>query len=100
MGVPGVGALGSALTAVSGAPAAGGGAGGAGFGQALAGELTRLAQETSTANSLATQFATGGGANLAAVMVATAQADLAVEGVSTVLAKALSAYQTVMQMSV
>lgn len=84
------------ITRAAGAGAAGGG----GFQSALSGALSGLAQSTSTANSLATQFATGTGSNLGSVMVATAQADLAVESVSTVVSKALAAYQSIMQMSV
>jgi flagellar hook-basal body complex protein FliE len=90
-----------ALAGLAGVGAAAGGtSAGAGFGQALAGALGNLAQETSQANALASQFATGAGVGLDQVMVATAQADLAVESVSTVMSKALSAYQTIMQMSV
>jgi flagellar hook-basal body complex protein FliE len=77
-----------------------GAAGGGGFQSALNGALGHLAQSTSQANALAAQFATGSGGDIGSVMVATAQADLAVESVSTVVSKALSAYQSIMQMSV
>ena len=84
--------------AQAGGPAAVGGGGG--FQNALSGALGSLAQTTGQANALATQFAAGQGSDLSSVMVATAQADLAVQSAATVVSKALSAYQSIMQMAV
>lgn len=99
MSVLPIGPVSQAITAVPLATA-GGASTGAGFAKALTGAIGNLAQATSQANSLATGFATAGHGTLDAVMIATAQANLAVESASTVMSKALSAYQTIMQMSV
>jgi flagellar hook-basal body complex protein FliE len=94
-----VGAVSQALTGITATTPGAAGAT-AGFGQALGGALSQMASEASQANSLATTFATTGSGSIDAVMLATAQAALAMQSASTVLSKALSAYQTIMQMSV
>ncbi len=100
MTIPPLGSVSQTLAALPSAAPSGAGSAATGFQQALSGAIGGIAQATSQANTLATQFAYAGSGTLDALMVTTAQADLAVESASTVMSKALSAYQTIMQMSV
>jgi len=86
------------LAAVSGTAATG--SLGGGFGQALSGALTSLAQSTAQANALEASYLTGNTQDLGPMMVAMGQADLEIQGAATVMSKALSAYQAMMQMQV
>jgi flagellar hook-basal body complex protein FliE len=71
-----------------------------GFGAALMGALTSLAQANGQAQTLLTQFSLGAPVDPASLMTSVAQADLATEAAVTVVSKALSAYQSLMQMQV
>lgn len=86
------------LTGVS--PSLTQGVSGSGFGQALSNAVQGLAQTSSQANSLEATYLTGNQADLGQMMVAMGQADLQVQGAATVMTKALSSYQAMMQMQV
>jgi|BEDMetMinimDraft_2_1075160.scaffolds.fasta_scaffold22551_2 flagellar hook-basal body complex protein FliE len=62
--------------------------------------LSTLASQENQATTLAQSFAVGGGASVAAVMAANAEADLMAQEFALLVSKALSAYQSVMNMQV
>lgn len=79
--------------------------GGAGSSTATSGSFTAqylstLAGQESQAASLAQSFAGGGGAPVATVMAANAEADLMAQEFALLVSKALAAYQSVMNMQV
>lgn len=73
---------------------------GGGFGQALTGAIQNLAHSNAQANALEASYVTGKTSDLGQMMVAMGQADLEVQGAATVMTKALSSYQAMMQMQV
>lgn len=94
-----VGAVASTgLTAVT--PSLGQSVTGGGFGQALTGAIQNLAQSGEQANALEASYLTGNTSDLGQMMVAMGQADLETQGAATVMTKALSSYQAMMQMQV
>jgi flagellar hook-basal body complex protein FliE len=95
-----LGPVGSGLLSPGSAAAGTGTGSGGGFGAAVGQALTGLAQVTGQADQLSLSLATGGGAPLADTLVAVSQASLATEAAVTVVAKALQAYQSIMNMSV
>ncbi len=76
------------------------GVSGGGFGKALSGAIQHLAQSTAQANTLEASYLTGNTSDLGQMTVAMAQADLQVQGAATIMTKALSSYQAMMQMQV
>jgi flagellar hook-basal body complex protein FliE len=62
--------------------------------------LGSLAQSEASANQAAVSYAQGGGASLAQVVTANAQADLASQEMSLLVGKALATYQSIMNMQV
>ena len=62
--------------------------------------LNSLAQTQQAANQSASAYAHGGGPSLAQVVTQNAQADLASQEMSLLVGKALSTYQSIMNMQV
>jgi flagellar hook-basal body complex protein FliE len=107
--IPGVGLGGamSALTGPSGAAAATGIGGaestsgtGGDFAAVLASSLDKLQSAQSTADSLATQAATGDLRDVSDYMIASNEASLATEAVVTLKNQAVSAFNEIMRMQV
>lgn len=90
----GVGAVADAARARPGAAAA------PGFGEALKRGLTGVSQLESSADAVAQNLATGGGAQVHDLMIATTKASIGVELLTAVRNRAVEAYQEVMRLQI
>ena len=97
----GVGAIGrSTAITNAGIPALKPGEGGDGFAATLAAVFDKLASTQATADSLATQAATGDLKDVHDYMIASSEARLATEMVVTIKNKAVEAFNEIMRMPV
>ncbi|MCL8208280.1 MAG: flagellar hook-basal body complex protein FliE [Actinomycetia bacterium] len=87
-------------TALPGLIGGGSGTPGTTSGSFAAQFLSALAGQESQAAGLAQSFASGGGAPVATVMAANAEADLMAQEFALLVSKALAAYQSIMNMQV
>ncbi|HWD24983.1 MAG TPA: flagellar hook-basal body complex protein FliE [Acidimicrobiales bacterium] len=85
-------------TVGTGAAAGAGATSGSGFGSQIANAVNSLQQSQATAATDEAQMAAGGG-NLADTMVAASQASLETQVTNDVLTKAITAYNSVLNMS-
>ena len=102
MTIPPIGALSgiSAPPAISGAGSTGsaGAASAPGFGSSLSNAVNSLQQTQATAAAYETQMAAGQG-NLADTMIAASEASLQTQVTNDLLSKAISSYNSIMNMS-
>lgn len=99
-GISGIGAVGGVGGIAGVGRAAPTAAGDAGFGDALRRGLEAVSALEHNADATAQSVATGGGARIEDLMVATTKAQLGIEMLSVVRDRALEAYQEIMRMPV